>query len=124
MVVLGDVLRSPRAYQPDMVVFVREASGEVTLSTLVSILQHGSYGDEDVRGCWYLLEPGAIDEVIEGLKERLGRNPTPSQALRAVLYYAEHDALPELAAVGEPQSEHRPFRLHSRRGQRAPRGCG
>lgn len=99
MDILGEVLKHPEAYEPDMVVYVPEDAEEITLSTPVLIVQHGSYGDDDVRGYHYLLETGVMAEVLDGMRVQLEAEPTQPQRLRAILYYAEHDAFPDINAV-------------------------
>jgi hypothetical protein len=99
MAILGDVLRSPALYESDMIVYVPEDAPDVNLFTKVLLLQHGAYGDDDVRGYRYLLETGVMAEVVNGLSQQLGGPPTAPQSLRAVLYYAEHDAFPDLNVV-------------------------
>ena len=99
MAILGEVLRNAASYEPDMIVYVPEGAQEVTLFTQVLIVQHGSYSEDDVQAHRYLLETGVIRDVLDGLQEQLGTPPTPPQALREVLYYAEHDAFPDLSVV-------------------------
>lgn len=99
MALLGDVLRNPAPYEPDMILYVPDGAEDVTLFTQVLIVQHGSYSEEEVQGHRYLLEVGVIRDVLDGLQQQLAEPPTPSQALRAVLYYAEHDAFPDLSDV-------------------------
>ena len=97
--ILGEVLKYPEGYEPDMVVYIPEDAKEITLFTPVLIMQHGSYGPDDVRGYRYLLETGVMVEVIDGMRAQLQSEPTPPQRLRAILYYAEHDAFPDIKAV-------------------------
>jgi len=94
--ILGDVLESIASLEPDMVVYVPDEVEEVTLFTPVIVVQHGTYSDEDVKGYRYLLEAGVMREVLDGLERLLRSTPTAPQVLRAVLFYAEHDAFPDL----------------------------
>ncbi len=99
MAILVEIIRNPTAYAPDMIVYVPDRAPDVSLLTEVLLVQHGAYCDDDVRGYRYLLEAGAIAEVLEGLSNLLGTAPTAEQGLRAILHYAEHDAFPELEVV-------------------------
>jgi hypothetical protein len=99
MGILGEVLKHPEAYEPDMVVYIPEDAEEITLFTPVLIVQHGSYGLDDVCGYRYLLEAGVMVEVIDGMRTQLQAEPTLPQRLRAILYYAEHDAFPDIKTV-------------------------
>jgi hypothetical protein len=99
MGILSEVVNHPEAYEPDMVVYIPEDADEITLSTPMLIVQHGSYGPDDVRGYRYLLETGVMVEVIDGMRSQLQAEPTPPQRLRAILYYAEHDAFPDISTV-------------------------
>lgn len=99
MAILGDVLRNHASYEPDTIVYVADDSGkDPDLFTHVLLLRHGS-DEGDTSGYRYLLETGVIGEVLEGLERLLGSPPAPLQSLRAVLYYAEHDAFPSLDLI-------------------------
>jgi hypothetical protein len=98
MASLCDVLRDPYSFERDMVVYVRDTEDELGLQTEALVLQHGSHGPEDVKGYRYLLEIGVIQEVLEGLRDQLEK-PEPIQCLRAILYYAEHDAYPDIDLI-------------------------
>ncbi len=95
MTTVGRVIESMASHEPDMIAYVPEAEWEVTLDTPVKLVRHGDYGADDVEGYRYLLGAGDMCEVVDGLRGVLGGEPTPSQALRAVLYYAEYDAYPD-----------------------------
>lgn len=101
MTTVGHVIENVASYEPDMVAYVPEAAWEVTLLTPVKLVRHGDYNRDDVEGYRYLLEAGSMCEVVDGLRGVLGREPTSSQALRAVLYYAEYDAYPDPELLSE-----------------------
>jgi hypothetical protein len=101
MTTVGHVIENMASYAPDMCVYVPEAEWEVTLLTPVKLVRHGDYGPDDVEGYRNLLPAGDMCEVVDGLRAQLGKEPTPSQALRAVLYYAEYDASPDPELLSE-----------------------
>jgi hypothetical protein len=96
--ILGDVLRDLSPYEADTIVYV-PVDAEVDLFTPVRLVQHGAYDEAEVEGYRYLLEVGVMQEVLEGLEGQLSKKPTPPQSLRAVLYYAEHDAFPDISLI-------------------------
>ncbi len=102
LIPLSDILRRPEAYEPDDVVYVPANASDVGLDTEVRVELHGSVAPEDLAGYRYLLEAGVIREVVDGLASALGRAPTEAQSLRAVLYYAENDAFPDMQIVFGP----------------------
>ena len=97
--ILGEVLRDLAPYEPDTIVCVPENAEVVDLFTPVRLVQHGAHDEADVAGHRYLLEVETMQEVLEGLEQQLSKKPTPPQALRAILYYAEHDAYPDIGLV-------------------------
>jgi hypothetical protein len=96
LLLIGDVIRNAASYEKDTIVYVPEGEAELTPFTQVLALQHGSHGPEAVEGYRYFLETGTMSEVLDGLQEQLGRVPTLLQQLRAVEYYAENDAYPDI----------------------------
>ena len=99
LAILGDILRDPNAHEADVVVYIPDDTREIGVFTRALLVQHGSHSDEYVAGYRYFLELGTIREVIDGLDAQLSEPSTPLQRLRAVSYYAEHDAFPDLESV-------------------------
>lgn len=79
LAILSDVLEDPSGYEPNTVMFVPSGVHQVEPTTPVQLLRHGTYSEQDIEGHRYFLEAGCVSEIVDGLREHLGREPTSSK---------------------------------------------
>ena len=91
LAILGEVLHVWQTYALDDTIYVRKGEA-LGLGSEVAILPGDPERGRDFEGRTYLLGIEQVRDVIEGLEAQLGRVPTASERLRAVLYYATYDA--------------------------------
>jgi hypothetical protein len=98
---LVDVLTNWGEYELDASIYVR-LGAQPALEMLVDVLPFDRTRKRVLEGEQYLLGIEQVRDVVEGLERQLGRPATPIERLRAVLYYARHDAFidPRDAAEG------------------------
>ena|ERR1700678_4695385 len=89
--ILGNVLTDWGMYDLDDEIYVA-AGADLTLTLPVNVLSFDRQRSRIFEGQEYLLGIEQVRDVIEGLQAQLGRPPTPQERLRAVIYYARHDA--------------------------------
>lgn len=91
MPTLREVLEQWARFELDDSLYVQpgEALG---LASAVEIVAHDRATSRSVDGRAYLLGIEQVRDVVDGLAAQLGRPPTMSERLKAVLHYAEHDA--------------------------------
>lgn len=65
---------------------------EPSLDTVASVLPSDRDRKRVFEGQYYLLGIEQVRDAIEGLEAQLGRVTAPIERLRAVVYYAQHDA--------------------------------
>jgi hypothetical protein len=89
--ILGEVLHHWQAYALDDTIYVRKGEA-LGVESEVAILPGDPDRKRDFEGRTYLLGIEQVRDVLEGLEAQLGRVPTASERLRAVLHYATYDA--------------------------------
>lgn len=86
---LLDVIRSWQKYPlSDSIYVARDA--DVSGATVVDVVSHED--DPAPSRDRYLIGIEQIRDIVEGLTEFFGAEPTSDEAVRSVLYYAENDA--------------------------------
>ena len=91
--VLGDVLNDWGKYDLDDSVYL-PAGVNPSLDLAVSIVPFDPLFEPGriFNGQEYLLGIEQVRDVVEGLRDQLGRPPTLGERLRAVVHYAHYDA--------------------------------
>jgi hypothetical protein len=89
--ILGDVLTEWSKYELDDSIYLPDGA-EPALDLPVNVLSFDATRKRSFEGQQYLLGIEQVRDAVEGLKSQLGRTPTPSECLRAVIHFARHDA--------------------------------
>ena len=88
---LGDVLKGWQKYELDDSIYVPTGT-EPSLEARVNVLPFDPKRKRILEEHHYLLGIEQVRDVVEGLERQLGRTATPHERLRAVVYFARHDA--------------------------------
>jgi hypothetical protein len=96
---LSDVLKNWGMYELDDSVYLPQGATPA-LDVPVTVLPFDRLRKRTFQGQEYLLGIEQIRDAIEGLETQLGRTSSLEERLRAVVYYARHDAFidPQSAA--------------------------
>lgn len=91
MPTLGEVFEDWRRFELDDSLYVRSREG-LSLDSPVDILPFDGKRPRVIEGGVYLLGIEQVRDVVDGLASELGRSPTMTERLVAMLHYADHDA--------------------------------
>ena len=89
---LIDVIAHLDEYSDEQTIYSRPQPTPHSDAVVLAETEDGSTSPASAGGLHYVLEVFIAKEVIEVWQEWRGRAPTPDEACRAVLHYAEHDA--------------------------------
>ncbi len=89
--VLRDVLADYRKYDLDGVIYLPVGVGP-SLDAAATVLGYDPAANRRLEGQAGLLLIEQVRDIVEGLEAQLCRVTIPSERLRAVIYYALHDA--------------------------------
>jgi hypothetical protein len=84
-------------YSDELTIYSRPRPTPQSDAVVLAEPEDGSTRPASAGGLHYVLEVFMAREVIEVWQEWRGRAPTPEEACRAVLHYAEHDAYEPLS---------------------------
>lgn len=91
LALLGDILNHWETYPLDDEIYL-PIGEEPALEMSVRVLHFDARRSRFFEGYKYLLGIEQVRDAITGLEYQLRRAATPSERLRAVLYYARYDA--------------------------------